>query len=71
VTDDKNWRRCQRCGMERRATYPRGVVVPHNRWDAPRREMVPCEGSGKIGTPLSGERGGCYCPQCSQAIPAA
>jgi hypothetical protein len=76
VTDSKNWRECPRCGMERRATYPRGIVCGHRRYDPARREMVPCEGSGKIGVRLSEgqavRRGaGRHCPQCGQEVPAA
>jgi len=73
MTDSKNWRECSRCGMERRATYPRGVVSGHRRWDPARREMVPCEGSGKIGIPMGASTPVrvSFCAQCGQSLLAA
>ena len=42
------WRKCASCAMERRlATLEPERMISHNRWDADRRAMVRCEGSGR------------------------
>lgn len=48
-----NFKLCPVCMRERQTTTGRKITMKkHNRWDAGKREMVACEGTGRVPSAL-------------------